>query len=76
MIALPVVISVGVFTILPESPAWLILKGKLPEAMNNVKRIYPYMDVNELELEMARLQYTVEKELEENQVVSFCLSIS
>lgn len=69
MIALPFVISIGVFTMLSESPVWLVLHNRLPEAMKALKWIYPYMTVDELEVELAKIQYTVEKELEAAEMV-------
>lgn len=71
MCALPFILSIGIFTMLVESPAWLVMKNRLPQALQALKKFYPYMSVDELELELAKLQYTVEKESEEREMVSF-----
>ncbi|OJJ48053.1 hypothetical protein ASPZODRAFT_15498 [Penicilliopsis zonata CBS 506.65] len=67
MIALPVVMSAAAFVMLVESPSWLVIKNRLPDAMKSLQWIYPWMTTDDLELELAKLQYTVDKERMENE---------
>ncbi|OJJ50325.1 hypothetical protein ASPZODRAFT_58906, partial [Penicilliopsis zonata CBS 506.65] len=65
MIALPVILSIGIFTMLVESPSWLVVKDDLAGARKSIQWIYPYMTPEEVEVELAKIRYTVEKECEQ-----------
>ena len=75
MLVLPVVIGGLILIFLVESPAWLVLKGRNDSARQALCKIYPHKDEAGIDLELARLQYTVEKESEIVALVS-CLIIA
>lgn len=69
MITLPVIFSAGLLFV-PESPTWLVMKDRLPQAARSIGGIYPQHSEEEVEFELARQCYTVEKEMEDRIEVS------
>ncbi|GFZ45718.1 hypothetical protein JCM24511_03447 [Saitozyma sp. JCM 24511] len=67
-LALPTISLLAELCILVESPWWLLMRGRKEQARKNLDYIYSWQDNYDSEAMMAALEYTLEKEAEENEL--------
>jgi hypothetical protein len=70
MIAIPVVILIAELIFLVESPYWLAMCDRMDQARKSIRFLYPYMTEDEIDIEVAKVRYTLEKEAEVAVIVS------
>lgn len=68
MIALPVIILAGEIVFAPESPYWYELKNKHDKARKSLRFMYPRHNDVALETELAKIAYTIEKEVSQDRI--------
>ncbi|CAK7237015.1 hypothetical protein SCUCBS95973_009804, partial [Sporothrix curviconia] len=70
MIAMPFLLLIGVYTCLVESPAWLVIQDNHSKAKRSLRHIYPYMTEDEIEVELSKVVYMVQRERENHDMAA------
>ncbi|KAJ9107001.1 hypothetical protein QFC19_002869 [Naganishia cerealis] len=68
-VTLPVITLIAEFFLLVESPYWLMMRGRAADARKSIRFMYPKVSDEEIDMTVAQLAYTLEKEAEEAELV-------
>ncbi|KAJ9114713.1 hypothetical protein QFC22_005589 [Naganishia vaughanmartiniae] len=69
-VALPIMTLILQLFMLVESPQWLLMRGRTDDARKSIRFMYPKVSDEEIDMTLAQLAYTLEKEAEEAELVS------